>query len=57
MSLPKVWKHEQLKFLHSIGCETIQGLFQQAAYMAELESFILAHRPLPGLGTKRPALN
>jgi PAS domain S-box-containing protein len=43
---------EQLKFLLSIGCETIQGyLFSKPLFLADLESFILAHRPLPGLGT------
>jgi PAS domain S-box-containing protein len=44
--------HEQLKFLLSIGCETIQGyLFSKPLFLADLENFVLAHRPLPGLGT------
>jgi PAS domain S-box-containing protein len=43
---------EQLKFLNSIGCETIQGyLFSKPLFLADLENFVLAHQPLPGLGT------
>lgn len=43
---------EQLKFLLSIGCETIQGyLFSKPLFLADLESFVLTHQPLPSLGT------
>jgi len=43
---------EQLNFLLSIGCETIQGyLFSKPLFLADLENFVLAHQPLPGLGT------
>lgn len=43
---------EQLKFLLSIGCEAIQGyLFSKPLFLQDLERFVVAHRPLPDLGS------
>ena len=50
---------EQLKFLLSVGCETIQGyLISKPLFLAELESFISNHQLIPGMGTTElwPAL-
>ena len=42
----------QLKYLHSIGCEKIQGYYISRPLPAErVETFIRTHRPLTELGT------
>lgn len=47
-----VESREQLKFLLSIGCETIQGyLISKPLFLDDLTEFVTQHQPLPGLGT------